>query len=88
LAGIHGAINGKQLKKLVGSTLASQRAVVPDVKIEKMDSIPQTVSGKTLWLNPIYYIAQPGRILKWINNYQEESTDEFIKGKYPVKGKK
>jgi len=47
LAGIHGAIDEKQVHILVHQALSSQGAVVPLLQIQRVLSIPQTKAGKT-----------------------------------------
>jgi putative adenylate-forming enzyme len=47
LAGVRGVIDDKRLESLLREALASQGAVVPHVEIQRIPSIPQTITGKT-----------------------------------------
>ena len=47
LVGMSGAIDDGQLERLVQQAVASQGAVVPNIQVEYVLSIPQTIAGKT-----------------------------------------
>jgi putative adenylate-forming enzyme len=47
LANVHGSIDDSQLESSMKKALASQEAVAPQIKVQHVDSIPQTIAGKT-----------------------------------------
>lgn len=47
LANVHGSVDDSQIESSIKKTLASQEAVAPRIKVQHVDSIPQTIAGKT-----------------------------------------
>ncbi len=46
LANVHGLIDDIQIESSIKKALASQEAVAPQIKVQHVDSIPQTIAGK------------------------------------------
>jgi phenylacetate-CoA ligase len=47
LSGLHGTVDDEQLKSLIQKALSMQNVATPDITIQRVTTIPQTIAGKT-----------------------------------------